>query len=72
MREYWLDPPEQESLPVCPVCGEECETIYTDISSEVCGCENCLTEYDSCDYFGDEDEGDPDYAFESRFDTIIP
>ena len=55
MREYWLDPPEQKSNPVCPVCGEECETIYTDINSEVCGCDNCVTEYNSCEYFDDED-----------------
>ena len=60
MRETWLDPPEQESLPMCPVCGEECETIYTDLYDEVCGCENCLTAYDSCDYFDDEDGPDPD------------
>ena len=55
MREYWLDPPERKAMPVCPVCGEECETIYTDINSEVCGCDNCVTEYNSCEYFDDED-----------------
>ena len=60
MREYWLDPPKQESLPVCPVCGEECETVYTDLYDEVCGCENCLTEYDSRDYFEDDEDPDPD------------
>ena len=50
MRETWLDPTEQESLPVCPVCGEECETVYTDLYDEVCGCENCLTEYGAREY----------------------
>ena len=60
MREYWLDPPEQKSNPVCPVCGEECETIYTDINSEVCGCNNCITDYDAWDYYDDEDGPDPD------------
>ena len=55
MREYWLDPPKMKPMPVCPVCGEECETIYTDINSEVCGCDNCVTEYNSCEYFDDED-----------------
>ena len=44
----------------CPRCGEECETIYTDINSEVCGCENCLTEYDAWDYFDDEEDPDAD------------
>ena len=68
MREYWLDPPEQESLPICPVCGEECETIYTDINSEVCGCDNCVLSYDAGEYFDDDDGPDPDLAYESRFD----
>ena len=60
MREYWNDPPVQKDNPVCPVCGEECETIYTDINSEICGCENCLTEYDAWDYFDDEEDSDAD------------
>ena len=68
MREYLLDPPEQESLPVCPVCGEECETIYTDINSEVCGCNNCILSYDACEYYDDTDGPDPDEAYERRFD----
>ena len=60
LRDYMLDPPVQRENPVCPVCGEECETIYTDINSEVCGCENCLNEYDAWDYFDDEEDPDPD------------
>ena len=60
MREYWLDPPDYDNLPTCPICGEECETIYTDINSEVCGCENCVSEYDSCEYYEDEDWPVPD------------
>ena len=40
MRETGLDPPEQKSLPVCPVCGEECETVYTDLYDEVVTIEN--------------------------------
>ena len=68
MREYWLDPPEQKPNPVCPVCGEECETIYTDINSEVCGCDRCIESYDAWDYYDDEDGPDPDLAYESRFD----
>ena len=34
--------------------------LNTDLYDEVCGCENCLTSYDSCDYFDDEDGPDPD------------
>ena len=60
MKDYMIDPPVQKDNPICPVCGEECETIYTDINSEVCGCENCLNEYDAWDYFDDADGPDPD------------
>ncbi len=60
MRETWLDPPEQKSLPVCPVCGEECETVYTDINSEVCGCNNCITAYKACEYYDFDEDPDPD------------
>ena len=60
MREYWLDLPEQKSNPVCPVCKEECETVYTDINAEVCGCNNCITVYDAWDYFDDDEDPDPD------------
>ena len=27
--------------PHCPVCGDECETIYKQ-GSEILGCENCI------------------------------
>ena len=68
MREYWLDPPEGKSPPVCPVCGEPCETVYTDVNSEVCGCDNCVLSYDAGEYFDDDDGPDPDEGYERRFD----
>ena len=68
MRDYRINPPVMKPMPVCPVCGEECETIYTDINSEVCGCDCCIEEYDAYEYFEDEDEPDPDLAFDSQFD----
>ena len=60
MRETWLDPPEGKANPVCPVCGEECETVYTDINSAVCGCNNCINEYNAWEYYDDEEDPDPD------------
>ena len=27
---------------VCPICGEECETIYKDKWGNVLGCEECV------------------------------
>lgn len=35
------------SYPVCPICGQECETIYTDSKGIIEGCEGCLTRKDA-------------------------
>ena len=29
--------------PICPVCGEECETIYVDMFGELFACDNCVS-----------------------------
>ena len=34
----------------CPVCDEECETIYRDKFGEVFGCENCITTQESYEW----------------------
>ena len=36
--------------PVCPVCGEEAETLYVDIDGDVLGCDCCLKAVDAYDY----------------------
>ncbi len=37
-----------ERFPLCPVCGQECETAYVSrTDGEPLGCENCLTEQDA-------------------------
>lgn len=33
--------------PHCPVCGNECETIYRNKDFETVGCDECLTAYDA-------------------------
>jgi hypothetical protein len=39
--------------PICPVCGEECDTYYRDNTyridrhGEILGCENCIDELDA-------------------------
>ena len=40
-------PPWAKKRPVCPVCGDECETLYKDCSGEVFGCENCVETVDA-------------------------
>lgn len=37
----------QVSFPRCPVCGDECETLYKDQYGEVFGCNNCVETVDA-------------------------
>ena len=37
---YGPDPPEPDEI-LCPVCGENCETVYLDAGA-VIGCDNCI------------------------------
>lgn len=40
-RTGWPDGSEP-SYPRCPICGDECSTIYKDRSGEIVGCDECL------------------------------
>ena len=45
----------------CPVCGEECETVYLDKFGDACGCEHCMHTQDSYDWYQDElEKGRPE------------
>ena len=42
----WIREAENDGMPpfdppVCPICGEECETIYADMTGDVFGCDRC-------------------------------
>ena len=41
--------PNDPVWPRCPVCGEECETLYTK-AGEVLGCDHCIEERDAWSY----------------------
>lgn len=43
-----------EDTPICPICGEECETIYTDAAGDICGCENCVTSRDAWEWLWEQ------------------
>lgn len=45
--------PTQVRFPRCPVCCEECETLYKDQYGEVFGCNNCI---ETVDAWEEEDE----------------
>lgn len=38
----------------CPICGEECDTIYFDRNGEIFGCEECIKTRDAYDWAEDE------------------
>lgn len=33
---------KEPTYPRCPICGEECETLYEDRDGTVFGCDNCV------------------------------
>lgn len=48
--EMWGPPPyDDETDPVCPICGEECETIYTQ-DGDVVGCDQCITLWEASEW----------------------
>ena len=56
MRDYRLEPPAWDDfIPICPVCGEECDTVYLDIDDEAVGCDQCVTLEDAYDYLYEEE-----------------
>lgn len=40
---------KEPECPVCPICGEECDTIYADRSGEIFACDNCVDTKDAWD-----------------------
>ena len=53
-------------LPLCPVCGEACYTIYLRYDGEVVGCECCIDVASSTDWWEaiEEDRRDAAYGAE--------
>ena len=43
-------PPYEDEDRHCPVCGEDCETIYVDQNGEPAGCEQCMTLWESYEW----------------------
>ena len=50
------EPPAWDDyIPVCPVCGEECDTVYLDMNDEIVGCDRCINMEDAYEYLYDEE-----------------
>lgn len=47
-------PPEQKQ-PICPVCGFDCNTIYTRLGI-VIGCDNCISAEDAYDWMEEQED----------------
>ena len=55
--DYQLEPPvKKEFIPICPVCGKECDTVYLDFEGEVAGCDRCVFMEDAYVYLYEEDD----------------
>ena len=40
-------PGHKPEYPSCPVCGKNCETIYTDNAGNIFGCDVCIKQEDA-------------------------
>lgn len=49
-----LPPWDDGREPVCPVCGEACDTIYFDMNGNAVGCNECLLARDAWDLMYEE------------------
>lgn len=61
----WIRDAEQNGYPgddpvECPVCGEECDTIYADMYGNVVGCENCVMKQDAWEWDEERREAERD------------
>lgn len=45
-----------EVYPICPICDEECETIYKDKNTgDVIGCDRCIESEDAVEWQSEQD-----------------
>ena len=57
LPDYKLEPlAKKDYIPICPVCGRECDTVYLDMDDEVIGCDQCISMADAYDYLYEEEE----------------
>ena len=57
VRDY-PSPPDY-NVPVCPICGNECEIIYK-YGNTVEGCDQCIDAVDAWDYMFEMEEMEED------------
>lgn len=45
---------KKEVWPICPVCGEECDTVYRDRCGDYVGCEHCVESKDAWEWLEEQ------------------
>lgn len=63
----------KEGFPICPVCGEEADTLYQDMYGHICGCQTCMNVYDAYDFamlVGAEVHDDSDDIADTVFEIL--
>ena len=48
-------PPSDDNCPICPISGDECETLYRQ-GNEIIGCENCIIEVNAWEWQNEQEE----------------
>lgn len=46
--------PHPVKWPRCPVCGQECSSVYRNGEGAIVACDNCLEELDAWDWMEEE------------------
>ena len=57
----WIRDAELNGYPAddpvhCPICGEECDTLFFDRNDDVFGCERCISRRDAYDWAEEQKE----------------
>ena len=66
----YLDPPEI-NYPMCPICGNECDTLYFDMNDQICGCDCCISSQNAFEYEEDRREAAMEAEAERRVDMFM-
>ena len=62
-----LSDPEPERYPECPLCDEECETLFISDENEVLGCEHCVNTKDSWEWMADQEQAEKSYWDDRKY-----
>ena len=53
---YGIPPYDDVPDPVCPICGQACETIYMDADETEVGCDQCIQTKDAWEWRNEHKE----------------